>query len=38
VTVNPDAILALEQKRMEATVKPDFVTLECVIADVGASD
>ena len=32
---NGDAIIALDQKRMEATVKQDFATLESIIADVG---
>lgn len=30
---NADAIIALDQKRMEATVKQDFATLESIIAD-----
>ena len=30
---NGDAIIALDQKRMEATVKQDFATLESIIAD-----
>ena len=30
---NGDAIIALDQKRMEASVKQDFATLESIIAD-----
>ena len=30
---NGDAIIALDRKRMEATVKQDFATLESIIAD-----
>ena len=35
---NGDAIITLDQKRMEATVKQDFATLESIIADVGGPD
>jgi hypothetical protein len=35
---NGDAIIALEQKRMDATLKQDFVTLESIKADVGGPD
>jgi hypothetical protein len=30
---NADVIIALDQKRMEATVKQDFATLESIITD-----
>ena len=30
---NGDAIIALDQKRMQATVKQDYATLESIIAD-----
>jgi hypothetical protein len=35
---NGEAIIALDQKRMEATVKQDFAGLASIIADVGGPD
>jgi hypothetical protein len=35
---NGDAIIALDQKRMEATVKQDFAALASIIAEVGGPD